>query len=463
MKVAPTPREGLPFFGQLFEAWRDPLGMLRRSRAYGDVVRFKFGWLRYYLVSDPEGIKHVLVDNPRAYTKSRNYRGLKLVLGEGLLTSEGDFWRRQRKLTQPAFHREKMAGFAATMASCGAAMIDRWRSSRSPTIDVHAELMRVTFQIVGKTLLSTDLDDPNGAVGSALAFVLEYANDYAADPVPVPPWVPTRRNVRFNRALRTLDAIVQSTIEERRHRGSDASDLLGMLMAIRDDETNETMTDRQLRDELVTIVLAGHETTANALTWALYLLGKHPDVERRLSAEVAHVLGDRPPALADLQRLKLTKMVIEESLRLFPPAWMFERQALERDEICGYAIEPGAIIGISPYAVHRHPAYWEDSEAFDPDRFLPERSEGRPRYVYLPFGAGPRVCIGNGFAMIEAQILLATIVRSCRLELTSREIELSPLITLRPRRGLPASVHFSRPAATRASPEPLAQRGTHTE
>jgi cytochrome P450 len=448
--LAPGPRWGVPLLGQVFEAWRDPLGLFMRARAeHGDVVRFKFGHLRYHLVSDPEGIRHVLVDNAKAYTKSRNYKGLKLVLGQGLLTSEGDFWRRQRKLAQPAFHREKMSAFAEAMGACAGQMLERWGAHPdSAALDVHAELMRVTFQIVGRTLLSTDLDDPNGAVGKALSVVLQFANDYAESFFALPPWVPTPRNARFKRALRTLDDIVLGIIEQRRRSPDAHNDLLSMLMAVRDQETNESMTDRQLRDEVITIVLAGHETTANALAWTLYLLSRHPDVERRVAAELRDVLGGRAPSLADLPRLTFTKMVIEESLRLYPPAWAFERQAVEPDVICGYAIAPGDIVGISPYAVHRHPRHWDNPEGFDPERFRPERVEGRPRYAYLPFGGGPRVCIGNGFAMMEAQVLLAAIVQHARLELVpDHPVELSPLITLRPKHGLRMTLHRRAPAA----------------
>jgi cytochrome P450 len=455
--LAPGPR-GKPFIGSLLEAWRDPLGMFLRGQAeYGDVVRYKLGPFRYHLLTDPEGIKHVLVDNHRAYKKSRNYSGLKLVVGQGLLTSEGDLWRRQRKLAQPAFHRERMAGFADTMAASARAMLDRWDASPSTTFDAHAEMMRVTYQIVGRTLLSTDLDDPNGEIGEALAFGLKYANDYAEAILQIPPWIPTPTNVRFVRELKKIDDIVLGVIAARRASAKSVPDLLGMLMEVEDEDTKEKMTDRQLRDEVITIVLAGHETTANALAWTIYLLSRHPDVERRLAAEVSEALGGRAPTFADLPRLRYTKMVLEESMRLYPPAWNFERQAIESDVVCGYAIAPGDIIGIATYALHRNPRYWENPEGFDPERFSPERSQGRPRYAYLPFGGGPRTCIGNAFAMMEAQIILAMIVQRFRLELPPDEVvELAPLITLRPKRGL----RMTRRPQTTLSPPRAASAST---
>lgn len=464
--LAPGPR-GAPFIGSLLEAWRNPLDLFLRGQAeYGDIVRYKFGPFRYHLLTDPDGIKRVLVDNHRAYQKSRNYSGLKLVVGQGLLTSEGDFWRRQRKLAQPAFHRERMTGFADTMAASARAMLDRWDASPSPTFDAHAEMMRVTYQIVGRTLLSTDLDDPNGEIGEALAFGLKYANDYAEAILQIPPWIPTPANVRFVRELKKIDDIVLGVIAARRESGEPVADLLGMLMDVEDEETKEKMTDRQLRDEVITIVLAGHETTANALAWTLYLLSRHPDVERRLAAEVSEVLGARAPTFADIPRLRYTKMVLEESLRLYPPAWNFERQAIERDVVCGYAIAPGDIIGIATYALHRNPRYWENPEGFDPERFGPERSHGRPRYAYLPFGGGPRTCIGNAFAMMEAQIILAMIVQRFRLDLPPDEVvELAPLITLRPKHGLrmtrrPRLVGTASPSRLRREPPPPFPSGT---
>ena len=283
---APGPK-GLPWFGSVFPAWRDPLGLFLQSRArYGDVVRFKFGPFQYYLVNDPNVVKHVLVDNPKGYTKSRNYLGLKIVLGEGLLTSEGDHWRRQRKLAQPAFHRDKLAGFAAQMSMSTRDMLTRWRAEGSDkTFCVHAEMMRLTFRIVGLTLFSADVDGEASEVGRALDVAMHWANDYAESMFRIPPFIPTPANLRFKKAKKTLDDVVFRLIAERRASASKSGhfgdDLLGMLMAATEDPAEGQTTaragmdDQQLRDEVITMILAGHETTANLLSWTFHLLSKH--------------------------------------------------------------------------------------------------------------------------------------------------------------------------------------------
>lgn len=444
---APGPR-GLPWFGSVLPAWRDPIRLFLEARAqYGDVVRFKFGPFQYYLVNDPNVVKHVLVDNPKAYTKSRNYLGLKVVLGEGLLTSEGGHWRRQRKLVQPAFRRDKLAGFADQMARATRDMLGRWKSEgNAKAFCIHAEMMRLTFRIVGLTLFSADVDGEAKEVGQALDVAMHWANDYAESMFRIPPFIPTPANLRFKKAKKTLDDVVFGLIAERRasaaKSGQFGDDLLGMLMeATEEPEAGGTvgggMDDQQLRDEIITMILAGHETTANLLAWTFHLLSKHPEVERKVREEATRVLGDRDPVLADVKSLEYTRMVLEEALRLYPPAWVFERQAVVADKLGGYPIEPGAIVGLCPYVIHRHPDHWENPEGFDPERFRPERAEKRARYAYVPFGGGPRSCVGNHFAMMEGQILLAMIVREHRLALEpSHKVELDPVITLRPRKGI---------------------------
>ncbi|MBS2017005.1 MAG: cytochrome P450, partial [Deltaproteobacteria bacterium] len=373
--IAPGPK-GVPWFGSTLRAWDDPLELFLESQAlYGDIVRFRFGPFTYYLVNDPSVVKHVLVDNPKAYTKSRNYLGLKLVLGEGLLISEGDHWRRQRKLVQPAFHRERLAGFARSMATCTRDTIDRWQremsEGASEVIDVHAEMMRLTFRIVGLTLLSADVDGSAKDVGEAMDVAMHWANDYAEALIRLPPSLPTPANLRFRKAMKTLDDVAFRLIAERRARAggsrSFGDDLLGILMEATEEGTESGMDDQQLRDELITMVLAGHETTANLMAWTFHLLSKHPEIERRVREEAERVLGDRDATLEDVKNLVYTKMVLEEALRLYPPAWAFERQAIAADRLGPYAIEPGTIIGVSPYVLHRHPAYWDNPEGFDPE------------------------------------------------------------------------------------------------
>jgi cytochrome P450 len=439
---APGPR-GLPFLGSVLPAWRDPLSLFLDARAtYGDVVRFKFGPFDYYLVVDPDAVRHVLVDEAKTYTKSRNYLGLKIVLGEGLLTSEGDHWRRQRKLTQPAFRRERLTGFADQMSLATRDMLARWDredgARNGQEICIHAEMMRLTFRMVGLTLFSSDVDGDARDVGAAMNVAMHWANDYAEAFFRIPPYIPTPANVRFKRAMKILDGVVYRLIAERRRstRGY-GDDLLGMLMESTEEGTSRGMTDEQLRDEVITMVLAGHETTANLLAWTFLLLSKHPDVERRLREEVRRVLSDRAPGVEDVRALTYTRMVLEEALRLYPPAWMFERQNVRPDVLGDYRIAPGSIVGICPYVLHRHPEHWENPEGFDPERFRPERAEGRARYAYLPFGGGARTCIGNHFAMMEAQIVLAMVVRERRLELVPEHpVVVDPMITLRPKHGI---------------------------
>lgn len=438
MMRAPGPK-GLPFVGNLFPALRDPIALfLEAQRDFGDVFRLELGPYEYYVVNDPEIVRHVLVDNAKVYTKSRNYLGLRVVLGEGLLTSEGDRWRRQRRLAQPAFHRDRLNGFARAMASATRDMLDGWMAEgHENTFCVHRAMMHLTFRIVGLTLFSADVHGDAKDVGEAMTIALEWANDHAESILPVPPAVPTPANLRFKRAMKTLDALVYRLIAERRAAATSGNDLLGLLMDATEEDGTSKMDDRQVRDEAITMVLAGHETTANLLAWTLHLLSKHPDIERRVREEATRVLGDRDPVLADMKALELTRRVLDEALRLFPPAWVFERQATEADTLGPYRIAPKAMVGISPYVLHRHAKYWENPEGFDPDRFLPERSAKRPRYVYLPFGGGPRTCIGNHFAMMEAQIILAMILRAFHIELDpTHKIELDPAITLRPRTGI---------------------------
>jgi cytochrome P450 len=435
---APGPRGGY-FFGSLFEAQRDPIAFFQRMIAeHGDYVAVRFGPIRYFILNDPEGVRQVLVDNQRNYKKSPSYQALKLVLGEGLVTSEGDFWRRQRRLAQPAFHKERLAAFVKTMVADTTSMLDRWRAAGAvPPFDVHREMMRLTLRIVTRTLFSTDSDAEADEVGHAMSVAIEHVNERADALIPIPTWLPTPKNLRFGRALRTLDALVLRIIDERRKAAEKPNDLLTMLMSAQDEETREQMTDRQLRDEVMTLVAAGHETTANLLTWTFYLLAQHPEAASRLKSEVASVLGGRAPSLEDLPRLSFTRSVLDESLRLYPPAWVLERQALAEDRLGGYRVRPSVVIAISPFIMHRHARYWDRPNEFDPDRFSAARAGARPKYAYLPFGGGPRLCIGNAFAMMEAQIILAMIAAEWSLDLAPGfQVELDPSVTLRPKRGL---------------------------
>jgi cytochrome P450 len=435
---APGPR-GQFLLGNLPRARRNPIAFFMESfRDYGEVARFRFGPVVGHLVSSAEGASHVLVENNKNYGKqARGYRNLRYVLGNGLLTSEGETWKRQRRIAQPAFHRQRIAGFAANMVRAADDATAGLEARRGKVVDVHHEMMRLTLRIVGETLLGYDPTDAADEVGAALSFLLTLANERTRRVFDLPPVVPTRENRKFRRALATLDTVVVRMIAERRKSASDRGDLLSMLIGARDAETGESMDDRQLRDETMTILLAGHETTANALTFAWLLLSRYPAAFRDLRGELTQVLGGRSPTADDLPKLMLTRRVLQEAMRLYPPAWIIGRSAIGPDEIGGYSIPARSIVFVSPYVVHRHPALWTDPEGFDPLRFAREP----PRGAYLPFGAGPRMCIGNAFATMEAELVLATMAQRVRFELVpGADVELDPSITLRPRHGVRMTV-----------------------
>jgi cytochrome P450 len=415
----------------------DPLRFLTSLREeHGDVARFQVGPYLSYLVSRPEAIRHVLVDHATNYNKyTRDYDKLRLSLGDGLLTSEGDFWRRQRRIAQPAFHRQHLNRFAATMSRLAGAMLDRWAQSKTPTIDIAHEMMRVTLQIVSATLVSVELDATIDQIGDAVQVINRQTVQRIMSVVDLPLWFPTPANRALNHAIGYLDRLVRVEIEARRN-AAPGDDLLGMLLAARDPESGEGMSDKQLRDEALTMLSAGHETTANALAWTFYLLSSHPEIEARAREEAKGVLGGRPATLDDLPRLAYVKQVFQEAMRLYPPVWAIGRGAVEDDVIDGFHIRRGSDVTMSPWVTHRHPDLWTDPERFDPERF----AEGKdiPRFAYFPFSGGARQCIGNAFALMEGQIILASVLARFRLALPPGSVVgTEPLITLRPRGGLP--------------------------
>ncbi len=448
----PGPR-GLPIAGSVFAALRDPLELfMDATREHGDVVGFHMLHLPSVLLTNPDAIRHVLVENHKNYVKSRNYDGLKIILGQGLVTSEGETWRKQRKLMQPAFHRERIQSFVRAMSECTRDMLARWE--KETQLDVHKEMSKLTFRVVGRALLSRELEGDASAIGDALTIGLHWANDYAESLVPIPPSIPTLKNMRLKKAMRTFDDLIHRTIQERRREGH-KDDLLSMLLEARDEDTGEAMSDRQLRDELITMVSAGHETTANTLAFALHLLSKHPEWLRAVRDEAAEVYGDRLPEIDDVKKLRVAQMVIEEAMRLYPPVWVFERRALEDDSIGDFLIPMDTTVGVAPYALHRSPKHWDNPEGFDPTRFEPRAKEARHKYAYMPFGGGPRTCIGNVFALTEATLVLSMIARRYRMELLpGHQLELDAQVTLRPKNGLPMQVReygASQPARSRRS------------
>jgi cytochrome P450 len=367
-----------------------------------------------------------------------DYQLLYPLVGQGLLTSDGDAWLRQRRLMQPAFHRQRIAALGQMMVDETLAALARWQdpAQRGAPIAVDQEMMRLTLSIVGKALLSVDLGDEASEFGQAFKQAnarFGYENMVSI----MLPWLPTRQNRQYKAAVQTMDRLVYEIIARRRAEPGEHDDLLTMLLAARDEETGRGMSDRQLRDEMMTILLAGHETTANALTWTFYLLSQYPEAAARLHAEMDDVLAGRPPGIADLPRLPYTRMVLQEALRLYPPAWSIARRAIEDDELGGYPVPAGSVVHISLYALHRHPRLWDAPDAFRPERFDEAEVEKRHKFAYLPFSAGPRKCIGDQFAMTEGQLILATVAQRFDLALAPHQrIDTAALITLNPKHGM---------------------------
>jgi cytochrome P450 len=443
---APGPA-GWPLIGNLIEFRRDVLRLLLESRRrYGDVVRFHLGPMVIHLAAHPEHVKHVLLTNQHNYNKdTRSSAKIRSVTGPGLLTSSGDFWLRQRRLTQPIFLPQRLAAFTGIMIATTTAMLDRWQqwAKRRAALDVASEMMRLTCTIVGKALFGVDVSADLDVIEESATVLMAHAWRRVERIIDIPEFLPTPANLRYRRALRRLDQLVWRIIDERRRQGDQpAEDLLTSLLRRQDEETGQSMSGQELRNETITLLLAGHETTANSLTWTWYLLSKHPDAARRVRAEVDAVLGGRAPTMDDLARLEYTTMVYREALRLYPPIWVMERKALADDEISGFLIPAGSSVTLCPYVTHRHPDFWDNPEGFDPERFSPERSAGRAPHAYFPFGSGQRLCIGNNFAIQEALTIMALVVQRYRLDLVpGHPVEPKPGITLRTRHGLLMTLH----------------------
>jgi cytochrome P450 len=440
----PLGPKGRLLSGNLAEFRRDPLSFYRScAREHGDVVPFRLGPKRFLLVSDPELIRDVLATNNHAYRKIYLLRMNRLLFGDGLLTSEGELWRRQRRLAQPAFHHQRIAGYGQVMAVEAERMLSTWRNGE--TRDVHAELMDLTLRIAGRALFGADVAPYVGAVADALRVALARHVARMESLLLLPERFPTPASLQLQRAVGRLDRIVYRVIDQRRASDSHQSDLLGMLLAARDEGDGTGMTDRQVRDEVLTLLLAGHETTAIALTWTLYLLSRHPQVEATLAAELDRVLHGQVPAIDDLPRLAFTSQVVTESLRLYPPAWAFGREAIRDSRLGGHRVAAGTSVVMSQWVLHRDPRYYAGPEIFDPSRWAGGLAKHLPPFAYLPFGGGPRRCIGSGFAMTEAVLLLAMIAQRFRMTLSpGHPVTPWPTITLRPKHGIRMVLHARR-------------------
>jgi cytochrome P450 len=448
--------------GNLKEYKRDPIGMLLRLRLeYGDVVRNRLGPFMTHALADPDHIKYVLQTNASNYVRGRFYERFKLFFGHGLLTTDGEFWLRHRHIAQPLFHRRQVETFSEMITNPTSEMIDRWRGyaeTRKP-IDVVPEMMRLSLSVLGKAIFNLDIARHADKVGPAVRLGLEAMmpqgnlNDF------VPAWVPTPHNRRIRRARHVLHEIVDHVIDDHRAGRSEAGDLISLLLSAKDPVTGGPLDQQEVRDEVMTVFLAGHETTGSGLAWCLYALSKHPHALRRLRAELEQVLGARPPAASDVPNLPYLTMVVDESLRLYPPIWGYTRDAVEDDEVGGYRIPAGSSIFVSPYVTHRHPDFWDNPEAFDPDRFAPHLAATRPRFAYFPFGGGPRQCIGIHMAKLQMQLAIGMIAQHFDLHaLPGHAVRYGALVSLRPVNGILLTLHpAKRPRVPPVEVKPPAQ------
>jgi cytochrome P450 len=432
--LPPGPKPDL-IFGNLLAFRKDPLGFYTAcARDYGNVANFRIANARVYLLSNPELIKEVLVRNYSNFTKGRVIRSNRALLGSGLLTNEGEFWRRQRRLSQPAFHREHIAGYAKVITQFTNRLMTGWHDGE--TRDMQQDMKRVTTEIIAKILLNEDVTKESDEIGAALKIAREELTNRMRFGLLIPEQFPTPGNLHFMRAVNRLDKIVLNIIQQRRESGFRGADLLSALLAAQDLDGSQ-MTDRQLRDEVMTIFVAGHETTALALTWALFLLAEHPEVTARLRAESNEWLGRGFPEFKDIPCLRYTEMVAKEVLRLYPPSWTIPRQAIHDCELGGYFVPAGTSVTISQWVMHRDPRFFENPAEFRPERWDKDFEENLPPFLYFPFGLGPRQCIGQSLAMTEMILILAMLARDFNFELQADPPVIPwPSLTIYPRNGI---------------------------
>ncbi|MGQ0842207.1 cytochrome P450 [Actinokineospora sp.] len=431
-------------FGLLKQLATDRLTLMSSARDdYGDAVKVSIGPKTMYIFNHPDHAKHVLADNSANYHKGIGYVEARRALGDGLLTSDGELWKEQRRTIQPVFTHKRIAAQADVVVEEAVKLAARLRTREGgPPVDVLDELTGFTLGVLGRTLLDADLDAFE-SVGHSFEAVQDQAMFEMESMGMVPTWLPLPKQRRFRRARKDLHRIVDLLIQQRLDNPRDpADDVLSRLIQSTGREGDAKVGAQRRRDELITLLLAGHETTASTVGWALHLIDDHPQVAARLHAEAVEVLGDRSPELEDLRKLRYTTMVLEEAMRLYPPVWILTRKAVADDEVGGYHVPAGADVLICPYTLHRHPAFWDEPTRFDPERFDPDRTTTRPRYAYLPFGAGPRFCVGSHLGMMEASFVIALLARDLRLtKVPGYEVVAEPMLSLRVRGGLPMTVH----------------------
>jgi cytochrome P450 len=447
----PGPKRGFLGLSNLKQMQSDLLGFpTSLARTYGDLVCVPMGPMRLYFVNHPNFVREVLVNQAKSFRKlPRIVKAFRSIDGNGLVFSEGDFWLRQRRLVQPAFSTKRFDGYARTAVSCTREMVDGWRSGA--TIEISAAMKRLALHIIARTMFDVEIIDVEGRIGAAIETLSAIVTKQTGRIIQWPDWVPFPENRRKLAAVKVLDDIIRRVIRERRASGEDKGDLLSMLLGAVDEEGDGTgMTDEQARDEAITLFNAGQDTTAAGLTWLWYLLATHPEVEEKLRDEAQSVLGEREAAYADLVSLPYTAMVVKESLRLYPPTWaLIPRVAVADVPMGDFVIRKGGWVYIYPWVLQRDPRFFPEPERFDPERFSPGRVESIPQHAYIPFGAGPHVCIGNSFAQMEMVLAVSTVVRRFRLVLPpdSPPVTIEPYVAIRPRGGLPMRVEaVSRPA-----------------
>ena len=428
----PGPR-GLSVIGSLLEYSRKPLEFSTKcAREYGDVVSLSLGSVRVYLFNHPSLIEEILSKQNQNFIKDISYRALRGVFGDGLLLSDGDLWKRHRRLMQPAFNNERIATYASMTVEDTARMLATWRAGEIR--DVHREMSQLTVKVITQAMFGVDVTETALEIGEALETIMLHYSHQAEMCFLLPEWLPTPGNWNAHCATKRLNEIVYGIIDQRRQFPKD--DLLSRMLHAQDEDGSQ-FSNQELRDEVMTLLLAGHETTANALTWTLMLLAQHLEVEAKLAQEVQSVLEGRVPAITDLPQLRYTEMVLKESMRLYPPAWTLGREVTQDCQIGNHRLTRGTTVYVSQWVVHRDPRFFENPEQFLPERWENNLEQHLPRCAYFPFGSGPRVCIGKAFSMMEAMLILAMIAQKFRLALVpDHPIELLPSITLRPKQGV---------------------------
>ncbi len=436
--------EGSSIVGNLSELGEDPLAFLTKcDHNYGNIVPLRLGLTPACFVTNPDLITHILRERD-AFIKSRGFRALHTLLGNGLLTNEGESWFRQRRLAQPAFHRSRITNYGSTMVDYTEQMLSEWDTQGDR--DIHIDMMRLTLNIVMKSIFNQDVSTGEAeTVASALDVAMNWFDSKRRQNFLIWEWFPRPENVRYRNAISAMDDTIYKIIRDRRESEEDPGDLLSMLMSARDEDDGTSMSDQQLRDEIATLMLAGHETTANALSWTWMLLSQNPESAAKLHAELDEVLNGRSPTPADLSQLPYANAVIKESMRLYPPVSLIGREAVEDVEIGDYLIPQGCVVMLSQWVLHHSPKYFDEPETFNPERWLGNLEKELPRGVYFPFGDGPRVCIGKGFALMEAVLILATVAQQYELTLVPDHLIVpQPSITLRPEHGIQVTLKSRR-------------------